>query len=68
MNFLGHKQHTTATTRVSRRQTVKPCLLMMLVPLILQTLGGQQQRNARQGGQTLAIACFKEGPYLLTFT
>ena len=59
MNFLGHKQHTTATTRVSRRQTVKPCLLMMLVPLILQTLGGPLRKNVQRVGLMFVTVSIK---------
>ena len=59
MNFLGHKQHTTATTRVSRHQTVKPCLLMMLVPLTLQTLGGPLRKNVQRVGLMFVTVSIK---------
>ena len=59
MDFLGHKQHTTATTRVSRRQTVKPCLLMMLVPLTLQTLGGPLRKNVQRVGLMFVTVSIK---------
>ena len=59
MNFLGHKQHTTATTRVSRHQTVKPCLLMMLVPLTLQTRGGPLRKNVQRVGLMFVTVSIK---------
>ena len=52
-------RHTTATTRVSRHQTVKPCLLMMLVPLTLQTLGGPLRKNVQRVGLMFVTVSIK---------